>query len=211
MNIEKIEYGNFDEIDFLSPMFTEKKNKLRIVVRLDSSLSVWSSNIPNIVSSINDLLQECKEQDCIFSKYPAETNYDHSFDKDLSDLPNIMEHIILGLIYKISKVRDGSGLTCLLNGDTNLYNIFIECDDPQLGEFAAMAAKNLMEDVLVHSDRSPLWSYLIDMAAFIYPASINDIADKKLGSWLGWSKPETDLALNTLKSLSFFHNYSGIA
>ena len=211
MNIEKIEYGNFDEIDFLSPMFTEKRNKLRIVMRLDSSLSVWSSNIPNIVSSTNDLLQECKEQDCIFSKYPAETKFDHSFDSDPSDLPYIMEHIILGLMYKISKVKDGSGLTCLSNDNTNVYNIFIECEDPQLGEFAVMAAKNLMEDVLIHGDRSPLWSYLIDMAVFIYPASINDITEKTLGWRLGWSKSQTDLAINTLNSLSFFHSYSGTA
>ena len=211
MNIEKIEYGNFDEIDFLSPMFTEKKNKLRIVMRLDSRLSVWRSNIPNIVSSANDLLQECKEQDCIFSKYAAVTKFDHSFDTNLSDLPYIMEHLILGLMYKISKVKDGSGLTCLSNDNTNVYNIFIECEDPQLGEFAVMAAKNLMEDVLIHGDRSPLWSYLIDMATFIYPASINNITEKKLGLQLGWPKTQTDLAINTLKSLSFFHNYSGIA
>lgn len=206
MTIEKIEYGSFTEVNHLNPVFSSKKKKLRAVISLDPNLKVWSDNIPNLMISTFDLIEECNDHWC--SAYQAHSG---SKIKDIGQLPLIIEHLMLGIINNVGKNENCSGLTCLSKENANLYNIFIECDDPRLGEFALSAAKNLVEDILINGDRSPLWSYLLDSAIFLYPTSQLGYAIKEIMNEFGWSKERSALIVKALSNLSFFYHEIGNA
>ena len=206
LRIEKIEYGSFTEVNHLNPVFSSEKKKLRAILFLDPYLKVWNNNIPNLMISAFDLIEECNEHWC--STYQA--HLDNKI-KDIGQIPIIIEHLMLGIIHNVGKNENCHGLTCLSKENVNLYNIFIECGDPQLGEFALSAAKNLVEDILIYGNRSPLWNYLLASAIFLYPTSQLGYAIKEIMSEFGWSKEQSTLIVKALSNLSFFYHESGDA
>ncbi len=207
MKIEKIEYGTFKEVNPLNPAFSTDKKKLRAIISLDPALKVWEENIPNVMISAYDLIQDCSEQICSsFIGFHTGANL-----KDISQIPLIIEHLMLGIISDVGKNELCNGLTCSSKENANLYNIFIECDDPRLGEFALVTAKNLVEDILTHGDRSPLWNFLLDSARYLYPTAQYDRSTKEIMNEFGWSKEQADLVVKTLSDLSFFYYETGEA
>lgn len=207
MRIEKIEYGSFTEVNHLNPVFSSEKKKLRAILSLDPNLKVWNDNIPNLMISAFDLIEECNEHKCSTSYQTHPGNK----MKEIDQIPLIIEHLMLGIINNVGKNEKSHGLTCLSKENSNLYNIFIECDDPQLGEFALSVAKNLIEDILIHGDRSPLWNYLLASARYLYPASHIGYAIKEITSEFGWSNEQGALIVNALSHLSFFYHEMGDA
>lgn len=207
MRIEKIEYGSFTEVNHLNPVFSSEKKKLRAILSLDPNLKVWNDNIPNLMISAFDLIEECNDHKCSSSYQTHPGNK----IKDIGQIPLIIEHLMLGIINNVGKNENCHGLTCLSKENANLYNIFIECGDPQLGEFALSVAKNLIEDILIHGDWSPLWSYLLDSAIFLYPTSQLGYAIKEIMNEFGWSKEKSALIVKALSHLSFFYNEMGDA
>jgi len=206
MRIEKIEYALFTEVNQFNPVFSSEKKKLRAVLSLDPNLKVWNDNIANVRISAFDLIEECNYHWC--STYRTDPCYKI---KDIGQIPLIIEHLMLGIINNVGKNEKCNGLTCISKVYANLYNIFIECDDPQLGEFALSAAINLIEDILINGDRSPLWSYLIDSAIFLYPTAQLRLAIKEIMNEFGWSKEESALIVKALSNLSFFYHEIGHA
>ena len=207
MRIEKIEYGAFTEVNRLNPVFSPERMKLRAILSMDSNMNVKDYNIHSLMAAAFDLIQECNEQECSSS---CVTHIGTNI-KDVDQIPVIIEHLMLGIINYVGKNEKCHGLTCSSKEDANLYNIFIECDDPQLGEFALSAAKNLVEDILIHRDKSPLWSYLLDSARYLYPTSHLGYAVKEIMYVFGWSKDHASLIVNTLSNLSFFYHELGEA
>jgi len=211
VTIKRIDYGVFEETIFLNPSFTENKNKIRMTLYLDPDLSKWNRNIPHVLSSAYDLLPNCRDHNCSLNHYPVE-NSSHDFEeKDISEIPHIIEHLILGVINQVGNIVDSNGLTCVSKTDEYSYSIFVECDDPRLGEFAVLAAKNLVEDILIHGDRSPLWDFIINSAKHLYPSSYDQLPAKKLKWEFDWSKDQIEMVIRTLKSLSFFQPHAGHA
>lgn len=211
MMINRIDYGMFEEIIYLNPSFSEKKNKIRISLYLDPNMSKWNRNIPYVLFSAYELLPDCKDHNCSFNHYSVEDSSHQMKERDINEIPLIIEHIILGVINQVGNIDNANGLTCVSKTNEYLYSIFVECDDPCLGEFAVLAAKNLVEDILIHGDRSPLWDFIINSAKHLYPSSYDQLPAKKLKWEFGWSKDQIEMVIRTLKSLSFFHPQGGIA
>ena len=207
MRTEQIEYGSFTEVNHLNPVFSSEKKKLRAVLFLDPYLKVWNGNIPNLMRSAFDLIEECNDHECSSSYQTHPGNK----IKDVGQIPIIIEHLMLGIINDVGKNENCHGLTCLSKENANLYNIFIECDDPQLGEFALSVATNLVEDILIYGDRSPLWRFLLDSAIFLYPTSQLVNAIKEIMNEFGWSKEQSTLIVKALSHLSFFYHEIGNA
>lgn len=209
--IKRIDYGKFEETIFMNPLFRDNKNKIRMTLYLDPSLSKWIRNIPYVLSSAYELLPNCKDHNCSFNHYSVENGSQKLDKRDISEIPHIIEHIILGVLNQVGNIDGSNGLTCVSKADENLYNIFVECDDPRLGEFAVYTSKNLVEDILIHGDRSPLWDFIINSAKHLYPSSYDQLPAKKLKWEFGWSTDQIEMVIRTLKSLSFFHPQAGIA
>lgn len=207
MRIEKIEYGSFKEVNHLNPVFSSEKKKIRAILSLDPNLMVWNDNIPNLMITAFDLIEECSDHECSAS-YESHVG---NKTKSIYKIPLIIEHLMLGIINSVGKNEQCHGLTCSSKENVHLYNIFIECSDPQLGEFALTAAKNLIEDILIHGDRSPLWNYLLASAKFLYPMSQIGYASKEIMNEFGWSKEQAALIVKALSHLSFFHYVMGDA
>ena len=207
MRIEKIEYGSFTEVNRLYPVFSPERKKLRALLSLEPNMNIRNYNIDSLMAPAFDLIQECNEHECSSS---CATHIGTNII-DADQIPVLIEHLMLGIINSVGKNEKCHGLTCLSKEYVNLDNIFIECDDPQLGAFALFTGKNLVEDILIHGDRSPLWSYLLDSARYLYPTSQLGYAVKEIMHVFGWSKDQASLIVNTLSNLSFFYPEMGEA
>ena len=192
MTIKSVDYGAFEETIFLNPLFSERKNKIRMTLYLDPKLSKWNRNIPHVISSAYELLPNCRDHKCSYSHYTFENGSHHFEDRDINEIPHILEHLILGVINQVGNIEDSNGLTCISKSADSMYSIFVECDDPRLGEFAVLSAKNLVEDILIHGDRSPLWDFIINSAKHLYPSSYDQLPAKKLKWEFGWSKDQIE-------------------
>jgi len=199
LDIQEISYGEFREISDLNPRFRPGSKKVRIVLDVHTpDTDPDGLDLPSVFVRLRHLLPSLERHQC------GERLFDHlksgkrSFQgeqlEQSTDIAHIMEHVIIDLQSKITGVNLCSGITCGYKDPDNRFDLFVECEDKNVGVFSALFAADLLDRLLSKRCVSRRYYALMDLAGYLYGKSgwgqavSAEALASKISSEFGWRR-----------------------
>lgn len=123
---------------------------------------------------------------------------------EVADFPHLLEHLIGDLQCSVGQMAACSGVTCGWKEPQNRFDLFIECDDPRIGVFAACFAAHVMNNYLAGIPGEDDFQLMLNIAKLVqqYPETKAEIA--LLATSLNESVENINIAIQQLAEFNFF-------
>lgn len=210
MNILAMYYGVFPEIDRLYNRLNRGQSKIKIVVDIDENLDTSRESFLSLYRSVAQLFPSLPRHSCCEQWESASLQISEEAEVsvkrigELADFPHLLEHLIVDLQCTVGKMSGCSGITCGWNEPNNRFDLFVECDDPRIGVFAACFAAHVMNNYLSGKPGEDDFQLMLKIAKLVqkYPETKDEIA--KLAASLNESVENINIAIQQLAEFNFF-------
>lgn len=213
MHLIATEYGRFAGIDQINSNFRNDRMRLKLTLDTESPRKLYLDQFPQLLFSVLEIFpnlrsHRCQQGESGFTKREYDLSHLVTPIKiigDVIDTVHLLEHVILEMQCQIGIMDECSGLTCNYWEPENRYDVFIECDEPELGLFSCNASLDLFRKLLYGSDTARIdIADMLAVAAKIYHAETDSIA--ALSEMLAWRESKITRIMERLEELSFpFH------
>ena len=216
LEIKEISYGEFPEILGLNPRFKPGGKKVKVVLDVQfPKTEKDNTDISSILMKLIQLLPSLERHQCgehLFEhlKSGKTGSVAQHLDK-ITDIAHMMEHVIIDLQSKITRMDSCSGITCGYKNPDSRFDLFVECKDKKVGTFSAFFAADLLKRLLAKRNLSRRYCALIDLAQYLYGnKSLQrhirlDPMASQISSELGWKKSFVLSLLRKLKDFGFLN------
>lgn len=213
LQIVALGYGGFSEVNAYNPRFRPEQQKLRVTVLVAPPDGDSLLGPERLYSKMAALFPSLARHQCGPDNSPNSNASDFPLRclNSNMDISHLMEHLIIDLLCSVGKMNMCSGVTCAHDKSLRRFDIFVECQDPRLGQFAALYTACLLDDTILHGTPGELWSPRLLAAGALYPSTLREATPGKLRRQFGWSLELSRQIIEDLKELAFFHDDRGDA
>ena len=212
IDIVAMYYGEFREIERLYSRFDRGLSKLKVVVDIDAGLDCSRERFLDLYRSMSGVFPSISRHSCCegWESAPLYISSEKGVSVkrigELADFPHLLEHLIVDVQCNVGKMASCSGITCGWKKPESRFDLFIECDDPRIGVFAACFAANLMNNYMAGYPVEDDCHVLLEVAGMVktFPETKDEIA--KLAAALGESVENISSAINQLAHFHFFND-----
>jgi hypothetical protein len=120
---------------------------------------------------------------------------------DVIDTAHILEHLIIELQCSLAKMPMCSGVTCRLWEPENRFDVFVECDNASMGNFAGRLGVKIINDVINHGNLSPSPRRMVQIVPLLVEAPESSVSC--LAQQLEWSTAVVHRTLQELRDHEF--------
>ncbi|MFH2054542.1 MAG: hypothetical protein ABIJ61_01170 [bacterium] len=210
MNLLAIYYGEFNEIEQLYSRFHPGKMKLKIVVDVDDRIDDARETFLNLYRHATRLLPTLSQHSCCeeWEAAPLYLTREQGVSikrlGETADFPHLLEHLIVDLQCLLSGMNTCSGVTCGWKKPETRFDLFIECDDPRIGVFAACFGTHLINNYLAGNPGEDDMGLILDLAQMIgqYPETREAV--QSLAQSLSETIETINRGIQLLAELNFF-------
>jgi hypothetical protein len=215
MNLLAIYYGDFSEIEQLYSRFQPGRNKIKIVVDVEDEFPEPHENFKSLYQFASGLLPSLAQHSCCeeWEAAPLYLTEEQGVSikrlGEKADFPHLLEHLIVDLQCLLGKMNTCSGITCGWKKPESRFDLFVECDDPRLGVFAACFGIHIINNFLAGNPGEDDPALILQLAGLIKDFPETKEAVAQLASCLSESVENIDRGLRQLADLNFFTDPQG--
>ncbi len=210
MKILAIYYGCFPEIEKLHTRFVRGQRKIKVVVDVDEDIDDSRENFLGLYRHTAQFLPTLRHHSCCeqWEAAPLYLTEEEGVSikriGEIADFPHLLEHLIVDLQCTLGEMTVCSGVTCGWKKPENRFDLFVECDDPRIGIFAACFSAHLINNYLSGCPGEDDFNLVLKLAAMVesYPETKAQIA--RLATCLNESIENIIGALQQLADLNYF-------
>jgi hypothetical protein len=210
MEILAIYYGDFPEIERLYERFAEGRNKLKVVVDVTDQIPDRREKFVELYQFASRWFPTLREHSCCEDL--AATPLALTEEKDVSirrvdeiaDFPHLLEHLIVDLQCTLAGMGVCSGITCGWKNPEHRFDLFVECDDPRIGVFAACFGTHLINNFLAGRPGEDDYGLMLQVAGLVESFPETKEAIRRLAAALNESVENITRAVNMLAQFNFF-------
>lgn len=205
-------YGDYPEIEKLYSRFDRGLSKIKVVVDVEEGLDCSRNQFLGLYRAMAEVFPSISKHSCCegWESAPlyAATEKGVALKRigELADFPHLLEHLMVDVQCNVGKMKSCSGITCGWKKPENRFDLFVECEDPRIGIFAACFAANLMNNFMSGYPVEDDSHLLLEVAGLIetYPETKDEIG--KLAQALSASVENISAAIEQLAGYHFFNN-----
>ncbi len=210
MKLVSVQNGDYSEVEHLNPNFQKHHPKLKITLDTISPREFYLENFPRLMFSIIEMLPNLRYHQCSHGEnrhLRREYDLSHLITPikiigDVIDTVHLLEHAILELQCQVSDMPVCSGLTCNYWEPENRYDVFVECNEPEVALFSTHAAVAVFNKLLYDDPAaSPPLNDLIQIASDIYRHGMR--TEEELAQSLNWTAARVSSGLEWLEEFKF--------
>lgn len=210
MKVLAIYYGDFLEIENLYSRFGKGRKKIKVVVDVENQYDHSRDTFVRLFRHAAGLLPTlschscCEEWDAAPLCIREEEQVSIKRIGENADFPHLLEHLIVDLQCTLSGMKVCSGITCGWKKPEHRFDLFIECDDPRIGVFAACFGANLINNFLAGKPSENDYGLILQIARLIdrFPETKGAISE--LARCLNHSVDNIIRALHAMAEMNFF-------
>jgi hypothetical protein len=209
VEIKEISYGEFPEIFGLNKRFKPKSKKLKVVLDVFMPKNKQAVDFSLIYRKLLKLLPTLEKHKCgenLFKNLHHHTEISSEKMEGVTHIAHLTEHMIIDLQSNITKMDSCSGITCGYKNPENRFDLFIECQDEEVGRFSTFFAVDLMKKLLLgknparkHFRMIELVKYLRGNTSLTQKSELLNL-ESKIASDLGWTKRSVVSLFKELKN-----------
>ena len=128
---------------------------------------------------------------------------DPSGEGDGMSTVHLIEHVALDLAAAAGGGVPRAGATCSHADDPSLFDVFLQCEDPDLGRAMALLAVAAVRDLGSETDRTVTHTRSASLLADLIAAGRTHIVPEDVADRRGWSLEQSRAALEELVRLDF--------
>ncbi len=205
-------YGDFPDVEKLYSRFDRGLSKIKVVVDVDQSIDCSRERFIELYRSMARVFPSISRHSCCegWESAPlyaaAEKGVSVKRIGELADFPHLLEHLMVDVQCNVGKMKSCSGITCGWKKPESRFDLFVECDDPRIGIFAACFAANLMNNFMAGYPVEDDSHLLLEVAGMVenFPETKEEIG--RLAAALSESVENISSAINQLANFHFFNN-----
>jgi hypothetical protein len=203
-------YGVYSEIESLYSRFRRGSRKIKVVVDVSERIDTSRESFLTLYRDCTRVFPSISRHSCCegWEAAPLYTRSEEGMSVkrigELADYPHLLEHLMVDVQCSVGKMPSCSGITCGWKKPESRFDLFVECDDPRIGIFAACLGANLMNNFVAGNPSEDDFHLLLEVAEMIktFPETKDEIA--KLAQALNESVENINSALGQLQDLHFF-------
>jgi len=209
MRIVSIRHGRIPKIQMLHHRFREDSLHLMVTMDVESYSPPECQSFFSIYHSLTRVFptlarHKCCEQWENTPLFLQETQgVSVKTIGEIADIAHLTEHVIVDLMVGITSTRSCSGITCGHQDPENRFDLFIECDDPRVGVFAANFAVYLVWRLFTRQRLSQRYAKVVQAANWLYTHPNGGDPCARIISDLGYSPGLARMVANHLRIFQF--------
>ncbi len=210
MKINHTVYGNFPEVLDLNSNFKPDIKKIKFTLDTTISDPVDCDLKTADLSILVDYFPSLKEHTC-----------GHTLTGDLScpdnhlqsntiltlhknvDIAHYLEHMIIDLLFRFGNADQVSGVTTQAIHSTGNFDVYIECENPQVGVFVLNLALAIMHQAIYCKKIDPRYLLAIDIAEWVIKQGNPLLTIEQLLSQFNGDSGKFRYCLNVLSKFQF--------
>ncbi|RMD96565.1 MAG: hypothetical protein D6814_11165 [Calditrichaeota bacterium] len=209
MKLISLQHGRFSEIDQLNGNFRKEFLKLKITLDTLSPQKFYLDRFPGLMFTLIEILPNLRHHHCSHGDnehLSREYDLSHLITPikiigDTIDTVHLLEHMILELQCQISEMQVCSGLTCNYWEPENRYDIFVECNEPDLCTFSTYVSLAFFNQFLYRKGELFNIQDVIRLARTIYRQDSRSI--RHIAKMMNWSRDKVISEIERLERFSF--------
>ena len=215
MNLLAIYYGEFSEIEGLYSRFQSGKMKLKLVVDVDETIPEPRETFIGLYRHAARLLPTLSQHSCCeeWEAAPLYLTREQGVSikrlGETADFPHLLEHLIVDLQCLLSGMKVCSGVTCGWKKPETRFDLFIECDDPRIGVFAACYSTHLINNFIAGNPTEDDPGLILKLAQLVNKYPETKEAIQSLARSLSETTTSINRALQQMAELNFFSDPQG--
>ena len=116
---------------------------------------------------------------------------------------HLIEHVALDLASTAGGGVPLAGATCSHADDSALFDVFLQCEDPDLGRAMALLAAAAVRDLGAETDRTVTHTHSASLLADLVAAGRRHVVTEDVAERRGWTFEQARVALEELVRLDF--------
>lgn len=215
MKVLAIYYGDFPEIEKLYSRFNSGHKKIKVVVDVEDRLDHSRETFINLYHRTAKLFPTlgrhscCDEWDAAPLTVTEERDVSIKRIGEMADFPHLLEHLIVDLQCTLTGMKVCSGITCGWKQPESRFDLFVECDDPRIGVFAACFGADLITSYLSGRPTENDHGLILQIARLIDRFPETKVAISQLARNLNESVDNIMKALESMADMNFFLETEG--
>jgi len=168
-----VTFGSFPLVDRLNPRFVTGRERIKIVVDVDTGPMSAGRTAVDLFDHLRLVLPTLAGHRCgggsplARALAPPGPAAGAPFDPTLC-AAHLLEHLVIDFQHRIAGMRVCSGVTCGHESPLHRYDIFVETPDRTVGLLAVALARDLMNETLAGASPDPVHRDVIELARHIY-------------------------------------------
>ena len=222
-------FGLFTEITALNRRFIPGHPRLKLTVDLNLTERKPGASPALFLASLERLLPSLGRHSCcgharidetFFGRSDGSPSRFHEADTrhqpdDAVDIAHLLEHLIIDFQHGIADMRACSGITCGHKTPITRYDLFIETPDERVGRVCVALACNLMNEMLLGGDPSPVYATILRLARHVFLSDGAAFTTSQSTAALGGDRHAADalvslLAAGFVKEIPMAINFSRV-
>lgn len=193
MQIRRIQYARVPQIRLLNHNFRPERKHLVVTLDVDGYQPPATNDFLTIYHGLSDLFPTLHKHSCCeeWENTPLFLNEEEGVSikwvNEPADVAHLVEHVIVDLQCAITSMRICSGITCGHREPENRFDLFVECDDPRIGAFAAHFATYLVSAMFSKPRLSHRYRDIVGTARLIAGGASGFHDGCELASRMHWS------------------------
>lgn len=193
MHIRRIQYARVPQIRLLNHNFRPEQKHLVVTLDVEGYQPPDTNDFLTIYSGLSDLLPTLHKHSCCeeWENTPLFLNEEKGvaikWVNEPADVAHLVEHVIVDMQCAVSGMRICSGITCGHKSPENRFDLFVECEDPKVGSFAAHFATYLVAAMFSKPRLSHRYRDIVKTAQLIASGQNGFHDGCELASRMHWS------------------------
>ncbi|MDI6807453.1 MAG: hypothetical protein QME66_00520 [Candidatus Eisenbacteria bacterium] len=206
------DYGPHEEATPLNPGFSEELWRLKLTIEIGQELSLeFRKRLPQVIGRLAVLFPALPNHKCCGSSTLIETLLSLEGQSQCgapdrgaaADVAHVFEHVLIDTISSLSGVRRCSGITCGHKEPEHRFDLFVECPNERLGNFASSLALLIVPELPEPGANYSLYSRSIGLARLIARKKMRVLALSTLAQEVNWTVEEIEDTLRLLSDLGY--------
>lgn len=195
MHIVRIQYARVPQIRLLNHNFRPEAKHLVVTLDVDGYAPPGTNDFLTIYHALSDLFPTLHRHSCCeeWENTPLFLNEEEGvaikWVNEPADVAHLVEHVIVDLQCAVSGMRICSGITCGHRQPENRFDLFVECENPTVGAFAAHFATYLVGAMFSKPRLSHRYRDIVDTARLIARGNNGFHDGCELAARMHWSNP----------------------
>ncbi len=215
MHIRRIQYARVPQIRLLNHNFLPDRKHLVVTLDVEGYEPPSTNGFLVIYRGLADLFPTLQKHSCCeeWENTPLflseEPGVSIKWVNEPADVAHLVEHVIVDLQCAISGLKVCSGITCGHRNPENRFDLFVECEDPRVGFFAAHFATFLVASMFVKPRLSHRYRDIVDSARLLAVGPNGVHNECELAERLHWPAVRGKWAFTALKAFGLVDDMTG--
>lgn len=169
IELVRLEFGRFPEVNALNPRFVPDRERLKLTLDIRAPREVPDATPASLLEPLASLLPGLRRHRCGENSRVTETTLKRPrlgdpAGEDGADVAHLLEHIIIDFQHSIAQMRICSGVTCGYETPSHRYDVFIESPGQRVSRLCIALACEMMNGLLRGGSPDPVYEKIVRLA-----------------------------------------------